>query len=281
MLSALLASAGPPLSPAQLWSAWNLDPVLLAGLGGTAALYTRGRHLGARAAFDRWRAWCFAGALVAIGGALVSPLDALSGALASAHMVQHVILVLVAAPLLALARPVATLRRSVPRPLRRAGARWHRRLGLGRRRRPAWRDPVVVWLAHVAVLWAWHAAVLYQAAVDHQLLHIGEHASFLVTGVLFWSVVAGARRISDGYAALLVFTMALQSVFLSALLTFARSPWYPVYADTAGAWGLDPLADQQLAGAIMWVPAGFVYLGAALALMVAWVRASELGDATA
>jgi cytochrome c oxidase assembly factor CtaG len=74
---------------------------------------------------------------------------------------------------------------------------------------------------------------------------------------------------------MLVFTMALQSVFLSVLLVFARTPWYDGYASTTRAWGLEHLADQQLAGAIMWVPAGFVYVAAGLALMAAWLRAAD------
>jgi putative membrane protein len=70
----------------------------------------------------------------------------------------------------------------------------------------------------------------------------------------------------------------MQSVLLSVLLTFARQPWYAAYTRTTAAWGLEPLADQQLAGVIMWIPAGGIYLAVALALFVAWVRASETGD---
>jgi putative membrane protein len=72
-----------------------------------------------------------------------------------------------------------------------------------------------------------------------------------------------------------VFAMGLQSVFLSALLTFATTPWYAAYTETTEAWGLTPLEDQQIAGAVMWVPAGLVYVGAGVALLVAWIRAAE------
>jgi cytochrome c oxidase assembly factor CtaG len=98
---------------------------------------------------------------------------------------------------------------------------------------------------------------------------------------LFWRVVIGdrvANRVSHGFGVLLVFAMAMQSVFLSALLTFARTPWYSRYAATTTPWGLEPLADQQLAGVIMWIPAGVVYLAAGLTLMVAWLRATERED---
>ncbi len=93
---------------------------------------------------------------------------------------------------------------------------------------------------------------------------------------MFWQVVAGGRRaVSSGLGIMLVFTMAMQSVFLSALLTFASGPWYSGYESTTRAWNLAPLADQQLAGVIMWIPAGLVYLGAALALLVRWIQATE------
>jgi putative membrane protein len=130
----------------------------------------------------------------------------------------------------------------------------------------------------VGVLWFWHAAAPYDAALGSKPLHLLEHASFLVTAVLFWHVVIGVRgsaRVSNGLGVLLVFAMAMQSVFLSVLLTFARTPWYSGYAATTASWGLDPLTDQQLAGVIMWIPAGGIYLVVALALLVAWVRATE------
>jgi len=133
----------------------------------------------------------------------------------------------------------------------------------------------------VGVLWFWHAAAPYDAALESEPLHILEHASFLVTAVLFWHVVVGVRgaaRASSGLGVLLVFAMAMQSAFLSVLLTFARLPWYSSYATTTSSWGLDPLADQQLAGVIMWIPAGGIYLAVALALLVSWIRATEVDD---
>jgi cytochrome c oxidase assembly factor CtaG len=140
-----------------------------------------------------------------------------------------------------------------------------------------------VWLLHVATLWLWHARVLYDAALGNELVHIAEHATFLITAVAFWHVVIGARtagRISHGAGVLLIFAMAAQSVFLSVLLVFARTPWYDGYATTTRAWGLDQLGDQQLAGAIMWVPAGMIYVAVGLALMVAWLRTVERQDVT-
>ncbi|MBA2575219.1 MAG: cytochrome c oxidase assembly protein [Euzebyaceae bacterium] len=165
--------------------------------------------------------------------------------------------------------------------MRQTSGRWRRRLRLTADHARVLRHPATVWLLHVGTLWFWHAAVSYGAALDNALVHVLEHVSFLLTGVLFWRVVVGARgagRVSPGYGVLLIFAMALQSVFLSVLLTFAQEPWYSGYAATTTLWGLAPLADQQLAGVIMWIPAGLVYLAAALTLMVTWIRATERDD---
>jgi putative membrane protein len=278
VLSPSLAHTGQPLAPHDLWGAWNLDPVLVVGFLLAALAYRAGWAGGARRGSDTVRARCFTGALAAVGIALVSPLDAAAGSLASAHMVQHVLLLLVAAPLLALSAPLGTLLRGSPLVVRRAAGRWRRRLRLTRPILRPLRHPATVWLLHVGTLWFWHAAVPYDAALRSHPLHVIEHATFLGTAWLFWRVVIGARnpeRVPNGLGVLLVFTMAMQSVFLSVLLTFARAPWYAGYAATTAPWGLTPLADQQLAGVIMWVPAGGIYLAVALALLVAWVRATE------
>jgi putative membrane protein len=278
VLSPILAHPGQPPAPHDLWGAWNLDPVLLGGLLLAAWAFWRGQTSGPRRPVDSWRARCFSGALVALGLALLSPLDALSGSLASAHMVQHLLLLLVAAPLLALSAPSSAILRGSPLVVRRASGRWRRRLGLTHGNLGVLRHPAAVWLLSVGVVWFWHAAAPYDATLDNQLLHVLEHASFLVTAVLFWQVVVGVRgaaRVSGGLGVLLVFAMAMQSVFLSVLLTFARTPWYSGYAATTAPWGLDPLTDQRLAGVIMWIPAGVIYLVVALALLVTWIRATE------
>jgi putative membrane protein len=277
----MLAHPGQPPAPHDLWSAWDLHPVLLGGLLLAAWTYHRGQSRGPKRPADRWRARCFTAALVALGLALLSPLDGLSSALASAHMVQHLLLLVVAAPLLALSAPSSAILRGSPLAVRRASGRWRRRLGLTHGNLGALRHPAAVWLLSVGMLWFWHAAGPYDAALDSEPLHLLEHVSFLVTAVLFWHVVVGVRgtaRVSDGLGVLLMFAMAMQSVFLSVLLTFARTPWYSGYAATTAPWGLDPLTDQQLAGVLMWIPAGGIYLAVALALLVSWIRASEVDD---
>ncbi|MGH8959444.1 MAG: cytochrome c oxidase assembly protein [Acidimicrobiia bacterium] len=187
-------------------------------------------------------------ALLVIGVALFSPIEEMAHALASAHMVQHLLLILVAGPLIAYAVRIQFA--------------------------IEWLSPTVAWLLHTTTIWLWHAAGPYTAAVVNPIVHGAEHLTFLLTAVVFWSAV-GIGRNPDGLGVLLVFGMALQSVFLALLLTFAETPWYWVYEATTQAYGLDPLSDQQLAGVIMWVPAGLVYTGIGLALLLAWVRQHE------
>ncbi len=229
----------------------------------------------------RIRLAAFAGGLVALVTALVSPLDALAGELASAHMAQHLLLVQVAAPLLAWSAPSASAVRGLPAGLRRGLVRATWRLGLGPRRLQRLRLPVGWLLAHVAALWLWHAGRLYDAAVANHTLHLAEHASFLLTAYLLWSAVLGSarHRVSPGAGILAVFLLTLQGVVLSVLLTFAREPWYESFRDTTATWGLDPLADQRLAGVIMWIPGGVINAAVGVGLAVHWLRRLDAMEA--
>jgi putative membrane protein len=192
-------------------------------------------------------------------------------------MGQHLMLVVVAAPLLVFGLPHATPLWALPGAARRAiGIRLRR----SRPIRSGWRilsKPLVVWALHTAALWVWHLPSLYQAALVDGVVHAAEHASFFGTAILFWwtVVVSGARgRLDRGVGVLYVFTMAMQSGLLGALMTFSPVPWYPIYGASVRAWGLTPIEDQQLAGLIMWIPTGLAYTAVALALFAAW-----LGDA--
>jgi cytochrome c oxidase assembly factor CtaG len=192
-------------------------------------------------------------------------------------MVQHVLLVVVAAPLLAASAPTAALLRGVPARLRPALWASLRTTGLDRGWLQAARSPIGRWLAYVATIWAWHASVLYDAAVEHDAVHALEHLMFLATAWLVWSSIVGPRRsrLPPGLGVLGTFTLALQSVFLAALLTFARTPWYQPYTATAPRWGLEPLADQQLAGVIMWIPAGLAHTAIGVVLLALWLHDIE------
>lgn len=276
MLIPLLAHAGRPVAPHDLWASWNLDPGLLGALVLAVWLYRRGRAPSSRPV-DRWRGHAFVAGLAVLVVALLSPLEPLADALASAHMVQHLLLTVVAAPLLAYSAPGSALLRGSPVAVRRVRGRV-RRSGVPSALLHAPSHPLVVWSLHVGAVWFWHSRTAYDAALASTPLHIAEHVSFLVTALLFWRVVLGVRRtgqVPPGVVVLLVFGMAMQSVFLALLMTFATEPWYAGYADTTAAWGLGHLADQHLAGVIMWIPAGAIYVAVALGTLSSWLRSIE------
>jgi cytochrome c oxidase assembly factor CtaG len=122
----------------------------------------------------------------------------------------------------------------------------------------------------------WHLPGLYQATLRSEILHTLQHASFLGTGLLFWWTVVHGREGRMGYGASVfyLFATAMHSGGLGALLTFASTPWYPAYAGATAAWGLTPLEDQQLAGLIMWIPAGLWWGGAGVVVSGGWGRAA-------
>ncbi|HTD86692.1 MAG TPA: cytochrome c oxidase assembly protein, partial [Candidatus Binatia bacterium] len=135
----------------------------------------------------------------------------------------------------------------------------------------------VAWMIHAITLWVWHIPALFQATLRSELIHALQHLSFLGSALLFWWAVIDGRQKMMGYgiAVVFMFTTALHSGLLGALLTFANSVWYPAYAQTTSSWGLTPLEDQRLGGLIMWMPAGLVYIVAGLALFAGWMRESE------
>src|SRR5437868_8834822 len=160
-------------------------------------------------------------------------------------MTQHEILMLVAAPLLVLGRPLVPFLWALPRGWAKQLARWSK----GNVWSSSWHgltNPFVAWVLHAVVLWTWHIPVLFQATLQSEWVHALQHASFLVSALLFWwAVIHGRQRaLGFGLAVLYMFTTALHSGLLGALLTFANSLWYPAYADRTKAWGLTPLEDQ-------------------------------------
>lgn len=270
------AHLGEPVAPHDVWAAWNPDPVVLTGLVLAGWLYRRGSR---RGSVSRAGLYFWAG-LSAVAMAAISPLDAMSDSLASAHMVQHLLFTLVATPLLAMCRFEETAFRGLPPAWRKRAGRWRRRLRLSPGRLRTGAAPAAVWLLHAGSLWFWHASVPYEAALSNGAVHLLQHGSFLVTGMMFWSLLLPPGRrdgISPGLGVLAIFTMAMQGVFLSLLLTFAAAPWYPSYAETTAAWGVSPLADQQLAGVLMWVPSGLVYTAIGLVLLSSWIGEGDGG----
>jgi putative membrane protein len=282
-----LPHGGAPLTPHDLWAAWNLEPPLLFLLALTVLLYALGtrnvwRRAGRGHGISVRTAAHFAGATLALLLALVSPLDAIAGVLFSAHMVQHLVLVLLAAPLLVRSHFPLALLWALPR-------RAAQSLGRATNHQPfvrAWRllaSPLTAWLLFAVAVWAWHLPAFYEAALLNETVHAIEHLVLLATAMLFWWVPLEDIRpayVRYGLAVLYLFTTTLHSTVLGALMTFTSSPWYPYYAPLVGAWGLTPLQDQQLAGLIMWMPGGFVFTALTIAYFAAWLRALETRNAS-
>jgi len=267
------AHGGEALEPHDLWTAWRFDPGTTIPLLVTAALYARGarrsRGIARREMVLFWMGW------MTLALALVSPLHPLGEVLFSAHMAQHEILILVAAPLMVLSRPLVPLLWGLP-----FGAR--RRAGQAAKTNAVqsfWRwvtAPLSAWLIHGVALWAWHVPSLFEATLTNEWVHAAQHTSFFLSALLFWWSLLYARgRHGYGSAVVYVFTTGLHTSILGALLTFSRVPWYPAYQSSVAAWGLTVLEDQQVGGLIMWVPAGLVYVIAGLALFGAWMRQSD------
>ncbi len=269
------------VGPDTVWRSWSFDPLVLAGLVAAAVLYRRGRRRRPVTA-SAGRAACFAAGLATVAVALVSPLDAAAAALFSAHMVQHLLLIVVAAPLLVMGRPARVMLAGLP-------ARARRRVLVPRVVRatlpPArfLRRPAVTWALATVVVWGWHLPVLYTVAYEHDLVHALEHASFLLVSILVWSVAIEERSRHELGAlgrALFLLANALQSGLLGALLLFAGGVLYPVHGAGPSAWGLTPLQDQQLAGALMWIPPAIFYVGASAVILFRWLRSMPADEPT-
>jgi len=275
----ILLAADAPLAPHDLWTAWSFEPQIALPLLLAAALYAAGvLRLARRAGWTarrRWEAAAFATGWGTLVVALVSPLHPLGETLFSAHMAQHELLMVVAAPLLVLSRPLVPCLWALPIGWRR-GLGALGRGGLGR----LWHGltiPLVAFALHAVAIIAWHLPRLYDLALGSEAAHAAQHLSFLGTALLFWWSLAYGAAAEERWGAAIVWvtlTMAYTSA-LGVILTFAGSSLYPAYGARAAAWGLTALEDQQLAGLIMWIPAGIAYLVAALLFAAQWMSASE------
>jgi putative membrane protein len=257
-------------------SGWDMAAVV--GLGSMAALYAAGtRRLTARGARVRsaeriafWLGW------IAAVVALVPPIDTIAQQLFSVHMFQHELLMLVATPLMIAGRPILGILWGLPDIARTRVAR-RRGTAVFVRLAAMLTLPVVAWLIHGVTVWAWHAPVLYEAAVRSESIHAIQHVTFVGSAALFWWGLVYGRYGRAGYGAsvLYVFSTLVHTGVLGAMFTLSATPFYSVYVLRGLASGRDPIADQQLAGLVMWIPAGVVLTCCGLALFTAWLVASE------
>ena len=250
---------------------WGWEPSVVGGCLVLAAGYlaVAGANLTRRAA-------AFFAGIAVLFLALDSPLDTLGDTyLFSAHMAQHLLLILIVPPLLLLGMPASLVERA-------------RRVPWMRRPMSALGAPAVAWGLGIGTMVVWHIPALYEAALVRGGIHVVQHLSFLVTGTIFWwPVVAPAddARLGPLPAVLYLVAAALAGSVVGIVITFARVDLYPAYflpVDRLGieplirnGWGLSPEVDQELGGLLMWIPGGLVYLSAILGVMVRWYRTAE------
>lgn len=285
----VLAGAAPSVALAHggaAQDAWNADPWIWLPLAALALLYLRGvlvlRARGAAIPSIRMAAVAgFTGGCTALFAALIWPLDAWSETSFAAHMAQHMLLIAVAAPLLAFARPAPVLLAALPSRARRVNARLgplHLLLHALLRQAAG---PGIAFVLHGFVVWVWHAPLLFGLALHWRWLHVLEHAAFFGSALLLWSAMGAIARRGGagcGTAALLTLGTLIHTGLLGALLTFAPRLLYPVY-DGVPALRLSAIEDQQLAGLLMWIPGSLAYLAAGLGFVAAWLRRPAAGTA--
>jgi putative membrane protein len=265
----------------ELLRDWEWEPGSYIGLAVAAALYGAGvgrlwRNAGIGHGARLSEVTSFVAGWLTLFVALVSPLHPWGSVLFSVHMVQHELLMLFAAPLLVLARPMPVMLHALPNA-------WSHGLGALSNStwwRYIWRGithPMMAWLIHFCVLWGWHLPVLFQATQHSEWVHAAQHASFIIAALLFWWSLIHARRGAAAYGAgvLYLFTTALYSGLLGALLTLTKTLWYPIYVGRTNAWGITPEQDQALGGLIMWIPACTIYILAGLIMFAKWLRESD------
>jgi cytochrome c oxidase assembly factor CtaG len=266
-------------SSADVLRSWRFDPLvvaatILAGFLYLLAVRRVWRRRG-RSAFPRSRAVCFVGGLAAVVLAMESPIHTYSGLLLSVHMAQHLVLTMVAAPLLVLGAPVTLS-------LEATSTRTRRRFllpVLHGRTVTVVGSPLFGWAAFAVVMWGAHSPSLYDAALVNEGVHTLEHAAFLSSALLFWWPVVGldpnpARLSHPGRLLYLFLAMPVMAILGLAIYSSDRL-LYPHYAVASPLIGASPIADQHLAGALMW-EGGMLVMVVALALVLLdWMRRDE------
>lgn len=264
--------------------AWSFEPTVWLGLLLVGMIYVTGLRDLAR----RGRLWrvvgrrhvaYFALGLLAVLLALESPIDTFSTRLFAVHMVQHLLLLMIAPPLLLLGKPIPVLLVGLPRGLVRAVVRAHAGTPWFRRLTHYLTSPFVAWPLYVATIWTWHVPGLYDAALLNQGLHLLEHLCFLGAGLLFsWVIVEpwpGPPRLHHGLRFLYVVSAVLPNTALGALFTFSGTPWYHVYAVEPRLWRISVLDDQRMGGLLMWLPGDMMYVLVATILFFAMMARDE------
>jgi putative membrane protein len=252
---------------------WEVACVSIGALWYLLGLLRMYRRGGPAGAIGKGQEAAFLGGILAVILALMSPIDAIGEQLFSVHMLQHLLLMMAAAPLFAWSRPALVFLWALPRKGRKGMGRAWSGLGLRGSVRGLM-HPITVWLLFSGAFVFWHCPRPYTWALQNDAVHAVEHLCFFVTALMFWTIVFepdGHRRLGYGGTVVFVSTTAVLSSLPGALMVLAPAPLYPVHAEGVAAWQMTLLQDQQLAGVIMWIPAGSVYLAAVCFLFVRWI----------
>jgi putative membrane protein len=250
---------------------WSFEPSVLAGVLALSLVYgagwLRARRPGEPHPPGYGRLALFAGAMLCVLAALVSPIDALSESLMSIHMIQHILLLDIMPILL-----ILSLTKGLLRPVTRHVTRIESRAGI-------FGHPAFGIVAYVGAMWLWHAPPLYDAALSNGGIHVLEHLCFTAAGVLYWwhllSPIRSRMRLGGmGPVMYMVITKGLVGV-LGVLLAFSPNSLYPWYQQHAHYWGLSARVDQNLAGALMALEQSIVMGIALVYLFVQMLTESE------
>jgi putative membrane protein len=283
--AALLACTAPLLahgggdSDAPILLRWTWHTGIILSLAAVSALYALGlrnlwRSAGTGRGVQRRTAWSFAASILALIAALLSPIDPLSDDLAWMHMVQHMTLMMIAAPLFVLGAPATVMLWALPLKHRRRLGRALRTLDNLRIRGYLLWQPLVLWTLFAVTLWVWHLPWMYEAALRNDTFHDVQHLAFFGASCLFWRVLLdplSRLRLNPALAVLYLFTSSLQATVLGIFMAIAPKVWYPWYHDRTEPWGLSAIEDQQLAGFIMWMPACLIYAIVAAGVFGVWL----------
>ena len=282
------AHAPAPGTVQEAFFLYMLDPLSLLVLVIIGGCYARGTYalkkvLKQRASLAsstgrRRRDLCFWLGWVSLCIALLSPIDRLGEALFSVHMLQHELMIIVAAPLLVISKPMGVWLWGLPRRLADACVSVLHKPRL----RQLWlfiSSAGVAWLIYAITLWGWHLPFLFEASLHSYWIHTLQHLSFLLAALIFWWPLVHSGAWNNLLGCLYIFTTTIHSSLLGAALTFSPFIWYPSYLTRTEQWGIDPLVDQQLGGLIMWLPAGFVLICVGLLQLARGLKSTETRSA--
>ncbi len=271
---------------------WRIDVILLLLIAAT--LFTRGwwrlrlrekrnGHFGLRPRSPLsakrspklatgWRLTAYLSGLLCLILALLSPIDVLSGMLFMMHMVQHLLLVMIAPPLLLIANPLPFLLWGMPRKGRQIVSRWLKKEAPFRHWLGKTTTPAIIWIAFLVIYLGWHDPNAYNAALQIGWVHDLEHATFFLSAMLFWWHVTAAgprihKRFTPGRRIAYLVAIVPINMLFGMGITFSREPIYSYYTAVPRLWGLTAVQDQMVGGIIMWVPGSMMFLIAALILV--------------